>query len=203
VGDLSFRSPATELLRDDVIDQAVGGGFRGWVVVEPPTVRVSDIGAGQGFLPLADPINAGNLRIEVWDPVAEAYVTTTVDYDDHGGDCSAVPAPIVVPVGAAGTPLTAEVLTSPLPWLTYEVQGTITVNPWCVDTVYDPTDPTVVTDSSWETVGPMVVASLTYRVLDNGPLLTDPNATPIELFDLTLDVATDAMSITSVYVDPT
>jgi type II secretory pathway pseudopilin PulG len=202
-GDLKFTSPSIELLRDDVIDQAVGGsGFNGWVVIDPPSISVSGVTAGESALAVPDPVNAGNLRVRVWDPVGEAYVVTTVAYDNHGGSCDAVPAPVVVPVGAPGAPLTAEVLTSPLPWLTYEVEGSVTINPWCIDSDVDTDDPTLVTTSLWETVGPMVVVSLNYRVLDHGPKLADPTADPIDLFDLTLDVVTDTMRVTSVFSEP-
>ena len=41
----------------------------------------------------------------------------------------------------------------------------------------------VTAEAVWETVGPMVSVQFDYRVLDKGPLIADPTADPIELYD--------------------
>lgn len=198
-GTLTFSSPRIELLRDDVIDQSLpGNAFDGWVVIDLPTITVTGITAGESALTLPDPVAAGTARVHVWNPTTNSYDSTVIDYDAHGGSCDSVVAPVVIQVGASG-PLTAEVKTSPLPWLTYEVEGTVTINPWCTDVEVDGF---ITTESLFETVGPIATATLTYRVLDNGPLLPDPTAKPIELYDLTVTMAADSLQITSVFVEP-
>ncbi len=202
-GSIKFSSPNVELLRDDVMDLEAGGNkFNGWVVLSLPDVTVTGITAGEGALALPDPVSATDLVVSVWDPAAGAYVDTVIDYDSHGSSCDTVPAPIQVAVGTAGAPLAHEVNVSPLPWLSYEVVGTITINPWCLYNEADPRFVDVTAESTWETVGPMVAAQLEYRVLDKGTLISDPTADPIELFDLTLDWQGEQMQLTSVHVTP-
>lgn len=199
VGGVRFASPPIELLRDDVAAAAFGPDtFFGWVVIEPPSVTVTGIVAGEAALAHPDPVDASTMRIRVWDPAAGAYVDTVVDYDAHGGTCASPPASISIVVGDPD-PVIHAIDEPDLPRLSYAIQGTIVVNPWCLSTEVDPTQPTLVTRAGWETTGPIVVASLTYQVWDRGPSGLEA---PSPVFDLTLDVAADTASIASIFARP-
>ena len=191
-GSLSYSSPGIVLLDDGVLGSEEIG-FEGWVKVTLPSLSVAanQVISGQGATPLFLPTGS-DLVVSTWDPTTSTYTSTTVDYPAFGGDCASAPTAVTVPVG----PFSVDLAEADAPHLTYEVEGTVTVNPWCSSST---SDGSIVEEATWETVGPMVSALIDYRVLDNLPVLIDGAADPHVLFDLKLGMTGDTISMRTIY----
>ncbi|MGI9609102.1 MAG: hypothetical protein ACR2NL_02300, partial [Acidimicrobiia bacterium] len=198
-GSLEYSSPELVLLNDDVIP-AEESAFAGWVKVDLPSVDMAlfNVEAGEGATNLFLP-TAGDVVVSVFDPGTGAYTEAArVDYSAFGSDCSSVLSPTVVTLGG-GSPLTISVDEDDTPLLDYTVSGTVTINPWCSSTT---TDGSKITESVWQSVGPMVSATIEYNVVDVSPVAVEAAASPATLYDLTLSVTSDTFQITSIYDEP-
>ncbi len=206
-GSITLDTPDFTLLYDDALAHAFDK-FEGWVLISMPDLAMAagNVKAGEGATNLFIP-TSGNIVVQTWDPSAEDYIAhPLINYATFGSDCAAVLAPTVIDVGTTATPLTQAIDVASgahnphhYPDLTYEVVGSVTINPWCSQTTKTGS---LVTKSVWQTVGPMVSVTLGYKVVDRYPLFADPLATPTTLFDFTLGVTGDTLQIVSVYDKP-
>ena len=226
-GSIQVTPDVIYLLDDDAYSGTSKGKnaqFAGFVKVTIPTITVAAVTSGQAVLPAPTLTAASDLIIHQWDPTsgpAGAYVEAArVDYNTLGKDCSltdqAVPT-VTVPL-FGGAVLFDQIRKINNPWLDYEVSGTITIRGWCKTVTTDAVGN--VNRSEISTHGPVVTGELKYKVTDvywrDGTLIDkDTGATllvgaswgpyapgEMVLFDIDMHFDADAVSVSTVYVDP-
>lgn len=199
-GSLTVDSPDLALLYDTALAEEFSG-FLGWVLVTMPEVAMAsgNVEAGEGASNLFLP-TGGDVVVQTWDPGTGTYFThPAISYAAFGSDCGSVLSPTVIDVGTSASPLTLTLTDTEAPALAYELVGTVTINPWCSETT---TDGTIIVESNWKTVGPMITASIDYKVTDAYDRFADPAAALRTLFDFTLAISADTLQVVSIYDEP-
>ena len=167
--------------------------------------------AGEGVLPVQSLATAGDLVIELWDPLVGPkgdYVELKrLDYATAGG-CGASEYSETLAINIVDSIRAAN-----HPYLDYSVVGEIEINGWCSSSQTDSLGN--VSNAAVQTNGPIVAGDLRYTVTDvwaREYFITNPGIvagawagyTPGEMtiFDIEAHFETDDLKVTTVFVDP-
>lgn len=213
-GRLAFFGDTLHLFSDDAYPGKGTGkntSFDGFVRITTPDILIDQVVAGEGVLPVQSLATAGDLVIEVWDPLVGpkgAYVELKrLDYSTVGG-CGASEYSETLAINIVDSIRTAN-----HPYLDYSVVGEIEINGWCSSSQTDSLGN--VSNAAVQTNGPIVAGDLRYTVTDvwaREYFISNPGIVAgawagyapgeMTIFDIEAHFETDDLKVTTVFVDP-